>query len=42
MSDKGMLNAGKPAFLDYVFKDRETPLSEAEGETVHTEKETGT
>ena len=42
MRDKGMLHAGKPAFLDYVFKDRQTPLSDAEGETVHTEQETPT
>jgi hypothetical protein len=42
MRDKGMLKAGKPAFLDYLFKDRETPLRDAEGESVHSEKETGT
>ncbi len=42
MRDKGMLKAGKPAFLDYLVKDRETPLRDAEGEAVHSEKETGT
>ncbi len=42
MRDKGMLKAGKPAFLDYLFKDRQTPLTDAEGEKVHTEKEIST
>ena len=37
-----MLKAGKPAFLDYLFKNRETPLTEAEGQTIHTDKEKST
>jgi hypothetical protein len=40
MRDKRMLNAGKPAFLNYVFKDRQAPLNEVEGETVYSQKET--
>jgi hypothetical protein len=39
MRDKGMVKAERPAFLGYVFKDRDSPLTEAEGETPHTDKE---
>ena len=39
MRDKAMVKAGRPAFLDYVFKDRTTPLTEAEGEELHTGQE---
>jgi len=42
MRDKGMLKEGKPAFFDYLFKDRDVPLTFAEGEAVHREKESGT
>jgi hypothetical protein len=42
MRDKGMLKAGKLAFLDYLFKHRETPLTTADGETIHTDRETST
>jgi hypothetical protein len=42
MRDKGMLHAGQPAFHDYLFKDRQAPLTEAEGEMIHTEPETST
>jgi hypothetical protein len=42
MRDKQMLHAGKPAFLDYLFKDRDTPLSAAEGDTIHADEENGT
>jgi hypothetical protein len=35
MRDKGMLHHGQPAFLGYTFKDRQPPLSAAEGEVVH-------
>jgi hypothetical protein len=42
MRDKGMLRAGTSAFLDYVFKDRESPLTDAEGETIHIDRETST
>ena len=40
MRDKGMLYLGKPAFLGYVFRDRQAPLTEAEGEAIHTDEET--
>jgi len=36
MRDKGMLRDSIPAFQNYVFKDRQTPLTDAEGEVVHT------
>jgi hypothetical protein len=42
MRDKEILYLGKPAFLGYVFKDRQTPLDDVEGETVHTDQETST
>ena len=42
MRDKGMVKEGRPAFLDYIFKDRETPLGEAEGEMIHTGEDTST
>jgi hypothetical protein len=42
MRDKAMLHLGQPAFLGYVFKDRDTPLSLAEGEEIHIQKEQGT
>jgi hypothetical protein len=37
MRAKGMVKAGIPAFLGYRFQDRHTPLTNAEGDTVHEE-----
>ena len=42
MRDKAMLNGDMPAFLGYIFKDRDIPLAEWEGEMVHSDSENNT